>query len=161
MLFRSTGLAAIREAHRTVMEADLALSFEREYQHGREQLSPILQTMLERGQAITAVDYHRALILREETRAALQPLFQRLDALITPAVTGAAPRGLSATGSPVFCTPWTFLGVPALSLPLLQSESGLPIGVQLVAGPHDDARLLRTARWLVQQCTFEETGNAE
>jgi len=38
--------------------------------------------------------------------------------------------------------------MPAVSLPLLQSANGLPIGVQLV-GPRDgDARLLRTARWL-------------
>jgi len=147
------GFGAVLEAHRTVMEADLALSFEREYQHGREQLSPTLQAMLERGRTVTAVAYHKALLLREEARTALQPLFQRVDALITPAVAGAAPHGLDATGSPVFCTPWTFIGAPALSLPLLQSESGLPIGVQLVAGSSDDARLLRTARWLVQQCS--------
>lgn len=146
------GMEAMLDAHRTLMEADLALSFEREYQRGREQLSSSLQQQIERGQAITAVAYHKALNLREEARAALTPLFQRLDALITPAVTGAAPLGLEATGSPVFCTPWTFLGAPALNLPLLQSESGLPIGVQLVAGPYDDARLLRTASWLLKHC---------
>jgi aspartyl-tRNA(Asn)/glutamyl-tRNA(Gln) amidotransferase subunit A len=38
--------------------------------------------------------------------------------------------------------------MPAISLPLLQSSSGLPIGVQLVGPRHGDARLLRTARWL-------------
>jgi Asp-tRNA(Asn)/Glu-tRNA(Gln) amidotransferase A subunit family amidase len=38
--------------------------------------------------------------------------------------------------------------MPAITLPLLQGQGGLPIGVQLV-GPRDgDARLLRTARWL-------------
>jgi len=43
---------------------------------------------------------------------------------------------------------WTLCGMPAVSVPLLQSANGLPIGVQLV-GPRDgDARLLRTARWL-------------
>jgi Asp-tRNA(Asn)/Glu-tRNA(Gln) amidotransferase A subunit family amidase len=38
--------------------------------------------------------------------------------------------------------------MPAISLPLLQSANGLPIGVQLVGPRHRDARLLRTARWL-------------
>ncbi len=48
------------------------------------------------------------------------------------------------------CTLWTFLGMPCLSLPLLHGENGLPIGVQLVGQRGDDARLLRTARWLVR-----------
>jgi Asp-tRNA(Asn)/Glu-tRNA(Gln) amidotransferase A subunit family amidase len=38
--------------------------------------------------------------------------------------------------------------MPALSLPLMQGGNGLPLGVQLVGPRHDDARLLRTARWL-------------
>ena len=44
-----------------------------------------------------------------------------------------------------------FLGTPAVTLPLLQSESGLPIGVQLVGRRGNDARLLRTANWLVRK----------
>jgi Asp-tRNA(Asn)/Glu-tRNA(Gln) amidotransferase A subunit family amidase len=49
----------------------------------------------------------------------------------------------------VFCAFWTYLGVPAVVLPLLESD-GLPIGVQLIGARRDDGRLLRTARWLVQ-----------
>ena len=45
-------------------------------------------------------------------------------------------------------TLWTFAGLPCVSLPLLQTEAGMPIGVQLVGGLNADARLLRTARWL-------------
>ena len=63
---------------------------------------------------------------------------------------GRRPAGLSATGDPAFCTMWTLTGLPALSLPLLAGESGLPIGVQLVGGPRRDARLLRTATALIQ-----------
>jgi Asp-tRNA(Asn)/Glu-tRNA(Gln) amidotransferase A subunit family amidase len=33
-------------------------------------------------------------------------------------------------------------------LPLLRAENGLPMGIQLVGRRGDDARLLRTARWL-------------
>jgi Asp-tRNA(Asn)/Glu-tRNA(Gln) amidotransferase A subunit family amidase len=49
------------------------------------------------------------------------------------------------------CTLWTFSGQPAISLPLLKGANGLPIGVQLVGRRDDDARLLRTARWLMKQ----------
>ena len=42
---------------------------------------------------------------------------------------------------------WTYLGMPCISLPLLEVD-GLPLGVQLVGARGDDARLLRVAKWL-------------
>lgn len=39
--------------------------------------------------------------------------------------------------------------MPALNIPLRQGANGFPLGVQLVGPRHGDARLLRTARWLV------------
>jgi Asp-tRNA(Asn)/Glu-tRNA(Gln) amidotransferase A subunit family amidase len=53
------------------------------------------------------------------------------------------------TGSPMFCTLWTLTGLPALSLPLLKGEGGMPLGVQLIGPRGDDARLFRTANWLI------------
>ena len=70
-------------------------------------------------------------------------------------VAGAAPVGLESTGNPVFCTLWTFCGTPAITLPLMQGSHGMPIGVQLVGSRGDDARLLRTARWLVDHVAAE------
>ena len=50
----------------------------------------------------------------------------------------------------MFCGFWTYLGVPAVTLPLLEVD-GLPLGVQLIGSPRDDGRLLRTAQWLVKR----------
>ena len=143
------------EVHRTIMETDLAKSFAKEYARGRDQLSQTLRTMIERGQRTLAVDYNRALEQQQVLSAALDPHFDRYEALVTPATLGEAPMGLDATGSPVFCTIWTLCGVPALTLPLLRGKDGLPLGVQLVGRRGDDARLLRTARWLI--ATLRET----
>jgi Asp-tRNA(Asn)/Glu-tRNA(Gln) amidotransferase A subunit family amidase len=41
--------------------------------------------------------------------------------------------------------------MPAVSLPLMTGANGLPLGVQIVGRCGDDARLLRTARWLVSR----------
>ena len=85
-------------------------------------------------------------------------MFDEYDAILTPAAPGEAPRGLDSTGNPVFCTTWTYLGTPAVTLPLLQRRAGLPIGVQLVGRRGNDARLLRTAHWLVK--TLGKRGGA-
>ena len=135
--------------HRTIMEAEMAANLEREWDKGRNRLSESLRAQLQRGREVTAIDYQRAIARIRPMYESFVELFeQRYDAILTPAAPGVAPKGLASTGDPVFCTLWTLCGMPAVSLPLLQSANGLPLGVQLV-GPRDgDARLLRTARWL-------------
>ena len=139
---------AALDCHRTLLCADLAKSFAALYARGREALSDVLRGMIEEGQRTLAVDYNRALDLSRALSAELDQVFEGYDAMLTPGTTGQAPRGLSATGSPMFCTLWTLTGVPAVTLPMLEGEDKMPIGVQLVGRRHDDARLLRTARWL-------------
>ena len=140
------------EWHQTIMEAEMAANLEREWEKGRNRLSEALRLQLERGREVRVVDYQRALSRVGPMYESFVELFeQRYDAIITPAAPGTAPKGLASTGDPSFCTLWTLCGMPALSLPLLQSTEGLPIGIQLV-GPRDgDARLLRTARWLASR----------
>jgi Asp-tRNA(Asn)/Glu-tRNA(Gln) amidotransferase A subunit family amidase len=135
--------------HKTIMEADMAANFEREWQQGRDKLSPQLRGLIERGREVRAVDYQRALRGVPQIVDSFDDLFmERYDAIVTPAAPGSAPKGLGATGDPAFCSLWTLCGMPAISLPLMQDSGGLPIGVQLVGRRNFDARLLRTARWL-------------
>ncbi len=138
------------EWHRTIMEADIAKNFDAEYERGAAKLSASLRGQIERGRRVSAVDYNRALDKIPALNRILTDLFeQRCDVILTPAATGTAPRGLDTTGDPVFCTLWTLCGMPSMTLPLMRGGNGLPLGVQLVARRGDDARLLRTARWLV------------
>lgn len=136
--------------HRTVMEADIAGSFELDYERGRDQLSASLRSQIERGRQVSAVAHRQALARVPVLLDSLDVVFEHYDAIVTPAALGTAPAGLDSTGDPLMCTLWTYLGLPAISLPLLHGDNGLPIGVQLVGKRGDDARLLRTARWLVQ-----------
>jgi len=145
-----SALAAL-EWHRTIMEAEMAANLDREYEVGRERLSKPLRAQLERGRAVSALEYQRALGRISSLNDGFEELFERCDAILTPAAPGTAPHGLESTGSPAFCTLWTLCGMPALSLPLMQGANGLPLGVQLVGRKGADARLLRTARWLVER----------
>ena len=135
--------------HQTIMSAEVAHNFEREWQNHRESLSEQLRGQIERGLEVRAVDYQRSLKQIVPLHDSFVELFeQRYDAILTPAAPSAAPKGLETTGDPAFCTLWTLCGMPSLSLPLLQNSDGLPMGVQLVGPRGGDARLLRTARWL-------------
>ena len=134
------------------MSAEMAVNLEREWNKNRAQLSEQLRSQIEHGQQVRAVDYQRALRQITPLHEIFTELFeQRYDAILTPAAPGAAPQGLASTGDPSFCTIWTLLGMPCITLPLLESANGLPIGVQLVGPRGGDARLLRTARWLAAQ----------
>ena len=139
------------EQHRLIMEADLARSFAKEYKSGEDQLSPILKEMIERGQRVRATDYNDAVASSDVLYHGFSQVFEWQDAIVTPATVGEAPIGLESTGSPAFCTIWTLCGMPAITLPILQGPDGMPLGVQLVGPRGDDARLLRTARWLVNE----------
>lgn len=144
--------------HRTIMEADIAQSFGAEYARGREQLSPVLRAMIERGRGILATDYNRAVEKIPALNAALDSILAAFDAILTPATTSQAPLGLESTGSPIFCTIWTLCGVPAVSIPILQGATGMPLGAQLVGRKGEDARLLRTTRWVSRFVRGPEAG---
>ena len=136
------------EWQRIVMEAEIAANYDAEWKQGRDRLSDSLRSQIERGRAVTAVDYQHALERITVVNAAFESLYACCDVILTPAVAGTAPRGLDSTGDPAFCTLWTFCGMPSLTLPLLRGTNGLPLGVQLVAPRYCDAQLLRAARWL-------------
>jgi Asp-tRNA(Asn)/Glu-tRNA(Gln) amidotransferase A subunit family amidase len=134
--------------HRTIMEAEMAANLDAEWTRGRDKLSTSLQAQLERGRAVTALAYQQAVARIPLINAGFEEIFERCDAILTPAAPGTAPAGLAATGDPSFCTLSTLAGMPTVTLPLMQGANGLPIGVQLVGPRGGDARLLRTARWL-------------
>jgi len=139
-------------AQAVIADAEIAANLAVEWDKGREALSPSLRARIERGRQVVAVDYLRALAQIAPITASFVEMFeQRYDAILTPAAAGTAPAGLESTGDPAFCALWTLCGMPALSLPLMRGANGLPLGVQLVGARHADARLLRTARWLVEQ----------
>jgi Asp-tRNA(Asn)/Glu-tRNA(Gln) amidotransferase A subunit family amidase len=110
-------------------------------------LSPLMKQRLRTGIAIPVRQYLECLLRREPAAARLSAAFAPGRVLMTLSAPGPAPRGLETTGNPIFNGLWTFLGVPALTLPLLTVD-GAPVGVQLIGDRGQDAMLLAAARWL-------------
>jgi len=136
-------------AAKTVQNVELAHHYGPLLAAAPDLISPRLADQIEEGRRVTGIDYFAALDARNELYATVDGLIMQHGQILTPAALGPAPKGLESTGNPVFCAFWTYLGVPAVTLPLLEAD-GLPMGVQLIGARRDDGRLLRSARWLVQ-----------
>ena len=87
----------------------------------------------------------------EQSYRSYSEVFEDYHGVITPASTGVADKGLKFTGSPEFCTVWTYMGLPSISLPLLTGGNNLPLGVQLIGNKYDDLKFIGIANWLEKE----------
>ena len=134
---------------RTIMYSEMALNYAGYYSRGKDRLSLEMREASKPAGRCWPSDYAEALRSREHLYRQLLRVLEPYDAIITPSATGPAPQGFETTGNPVFCSIWTYLGVPALNLPLL-TANGLPLGVQLVGRRHCEERLFTVAASLLQ-----------
>jgi Asp-tRNA(Asn)/Glu-tRNA(Gln) amidotransferase A subunit family amidase len=95
---------------------------------------------------MTVDDYHARLEQRAGRRRAYAEIGSRYDAVLALSATGPAPVGHAFTGDRRMNTPASLLGIPAVSLPVLE-EGGLPLGLQLCGRAGEDRDLLEVAEW--------------
>lgn len=142
----------LADAQRTVQLFETARALAPEYSYRRAQLSQRLVEVIDSGRAIGAENYAAALQLGRACAAAIESLFGGADVVLAPSAPGEAPAGISATGDPIFNRPWQLLGCPIINLPVPaaigRGESGLPLGVSVIARPGEDVKLFVAAAWL-------------
>jgi Asp-tRNA(Asn)/Glu-tRNA(Gln) amidotransferase A subunit family amidase len=138
--------ASIHDAGATVLRAEAAAAHAALFPAHAAEYPPKIKELIELGHAISAPVYLAAQVARRQAREAVAAIAARYDAFLLPTIGAPAPRGLGSTGDPSFCSPWSFLGMPAITLPS-GMESGLPLAIQLVAAPWSEARLLAAATW--------------
>lgn len=134
-------------AAQTIMRCEAATIFAPLQAQHPDKLSANIDEVIKTGQVFSAFEYLQALALRKQLRAELHDLLRDYDAIITPPATSEAPDGLSATGNPAFCIPWSLLGVPAITIPVAMGPTGLPMGMQIVGDYFTDQKLLGIATW--------------
>ena len=131
--------------HRHVMAVEIAMSQADCLRQHPEQFTPAVAALIDEGLAVRSVDYAAALqFQRQRRRLVAREMGETV--WILPASRGAAPTP-ETTGDPCMNSPWSFLGFPTITIPMALSPEGLPLGLQLVAGPGHDVELFRVARW--------------
>jgi len=115
---------------------------------------PLTRRRLRVGARIQAPDYIDALVARQRLTRSLAGIFADHDLLLMPTTRTSAPilGGFdSHSGHPSLCRPWNVTGHPALSLPCGLSHAGLPLAVQIIARPGNDALALGAGHALEMQ----------
>ena len=91
--------------------------------------------------------------IRQISREVLS-CFADVDVLLAPATRGPAPDA-STTGDPAFNSPWSYTGLPVVSIPAGWTADGLPLAIQLIGGRWQEAEVLAAAAWCEQVLGLE------
>ena len=140
--------ATLNASQASIQLYEAARSYHPEYSQHRGQLSARIVALIEEGLAISEDRYLAALDHAAQCREFISAFFRDIDALLMPAAPGAAPKGLAATGDPVFSRMTTVLHLPCIALPRFKDASGMPLGIQLVGAARGDRQLLASAQWV-------------
>jgi Asp-tRNA(Asn)/Glu-tRNA(Gln) amidotransferase A subunit family amidase len=110
-------------------------------------LSTAARERLKIAEAMTQKEYAGLIGKRDAVRATYEQMADWYAACVTLGACGAAPVGLGHTGNTAMNVTASYLGCPAITLPLLEDE-GLPLGLQLLGWMNGDASLFEVASWV-------------
>ena len=142
----------IHKYHQIIHETDLANNFSVYFQKFKKKLSKYMQDAISNGNKYTAKEYAEAIDFMKRSYESYEEVFEDYHGVLSPSSPGVAPKGLKSTGTAEFNKVWSYLGTPCISLPLLEGENNLPLGVQLIGNKYDDHRFLGVANWLEKEC---------
>jgi aspartyl-tRNA(Asn)/glutamyl-tRNA(Gln) amidotransferase subunit A len=141
--------------HRCLMAVDAAETHLQTFTQHPASYGPRVRALIEDGLSTLAIDYALALRHREQFRRDMEAIICDDVIAVTPATPTAAPAGLDSTGDPSFNSPWSHAGLPTVTIPCGLTANGLPCGLQLIAPPQQDQRLLSVAVWCERVLDFQ------
>ena len=149
--------APVQEAHRIIMRAEGAAVHQDLFRDQGEKYRPKTREMIQIGSLIPAVEYLRSQRIKRQFRRDMDQLMSGYDCLLTPTTSSPAPRSLSSTGNAWFQVPWSFSGLPTITIPTGLSREGLPLGVQIVGKSYSEGKLLSQAGWCEKVVSFSSS----
>ena len=137
----------VRRAGFVRVEVEAAFVHGDLYNREPQRFSPEMRSYLDYGARVSADALARADHRIEAAAFELARCFEQVDAIISPTTPQAAPAfgDKAPDDAGTFCIPANFAGAPAISVPMGRNALGLPLGLQVIGPPHQDARVLAIA----------------
>lgn len=146
-------LAAIAVHHYRMMAVEAAHVHREAFEREPQQFGPRISELIETGLHTKAVDYVESVRYQKSAKQLVSTWFEEQRViLIMPATTSVAPTR-ETTGNPAWNSPWSYLGLPSLTIPCGLVD-GLPIGLQLVGAPDADYAVIAAAQAISAKHAF-------
>ncbi|MBN9117789.1 MAG: amidase [Planctomycetes bacterium] len=140
--------------HSTVMAVEAAAYHTERLRRHSDDYPPKVRSLIEHGFNTPAPHYANVMTHYRELREEIDWAFvDTWKTFITPATAGPAPTA-ETTGDPAFNSPWSYVGLPTVSLPFGWSADGLPLAVQLIGERWREDDLLAVASMLEADTGF-------
>jgi aspartyl-tRNA(Asn)/glutamyl-tRNA(Gln) amidotransferase subunit A len=147
------GFEVSEKASAKILLAEAAAYHQEHIEKNAEQIGEDVLTRFKWGLEVTGVEYATARHTQVEWRHKLEQLFDTIDALILPAtpfpatrIDGSDPLMLSKGNLTRFTRMFNLTGNPAIVLPCGRTQSGLPIGLQIIGAHWREDQLIHVAK---------------
>lgn len=141
--------------HRRIMAYAVAHDHQKKLAATPHLYGPNLSSLIREGMELSEISYREALAHQLAFRDQIAHCIPPGTVALMPSTPTAAPD-TSTTGSPLFNSPWSYSGLPSVTIPCGLTRNRMPCGLQLVAAAGDDWRLLATSQMAEQAIAFEE-----
>jgi aspartyl-tRNA(Asn)/glutamyl-tRNA(Gln) amidotransferase subunit A len=147
----------VHSMHWCIMAVEAAETHFDQFARHADGYGPKIASLVKEGLSTLAIDYAAALRHHERHRCEMEEGITDGVVALTPATVTAAPAGLQSTGDPKFNSPWSYTGLPTVTIPCGPAANGMPCGLQLIGPRGGEALLLSVADWCESTLAFEAT----
>ncbi len=133
----------INEKHRDMNAAEFAKvhsNWKKQYEDKYHKAS---LELIQKGEKISEERLKEAIESRNIIRERVRKIQEEndIDLWLSPSAPTIAPKGLDSTGNPIMNLPWTFIGVPTISIPFGLVDQ-MPFGLQFAGKYNEDEKML-------------------
>ncbi|MFL5654868.1 MAG: amidase [Ktedonobacteraceae bacterium] len=145
-------IETINHHHRLINFAEMAQVHAEWFASYETLYRPLTVKAIRDGQKVGDGELQTARAGRAVLRAQLEALMAQhgIDLWVSPAAPGPAPEGITTTGNSIMNLPWTYTGMPAITLPAGRAANGLPLGLQITGAALADENLVSWAQQLAE-----------
>lgn len=146
----------INDVHRELIAAEFAVNHKKLYAKYGDLYSEPSRELMEKGLKVSQPALIADKAIQKTYKESIDEIMQSecIDLWICPSTTTPAPKGLDYTGNPLMSLPWTFTGLPSVTIPVGKADNDMPLGMQLIAAYGKDEQLLQYASELYQILSY-------